>query len=53
MKTRRAAALRLDPGITVHNAIRGWEYLIERFLGQGGFGAAYHATRRYPRQNCV
>lgn len=53
MKTRRPSALWLDPGVTVHNAIRGWEYRIERLLGQGGFGAAYKALRRSPRQNCV
>jgi serine/threonine protein kinase len=45
MKGARTPALRLAPGLTVQDAIRGRAYRIEKFLGQGGFGAAYQAHR--------
>lgn len=35
----------LRPGLIAEDAIRGREYRIEKFLGQGGFGAAYQAYR--------
>jgi serine/threonine-protein kinase len=53
MTRRGPAALWLASGIKVADAIRGREYQIERFLGQGGFGAAYQAVRRSPRAKCV
>jgi serine/threonine protein kinase len=53
MKSRRWSALWLDAGVTVQDAIRQKEYRIEKFLGQGGFGAAYQVIRRSPRQRCV
>jgi eukaryotic-like serine/threonine-protein kinase len=37
--------LRLQPGLIIPDAINGREYRIDGFLGQGGFGAAYRATR--------
>ncbi|HTR39331.1 MAG TPA: protein kinase [Bryobacteraceae bacterium] len=45
MKPARAAALWLPSGLIVQDAIRGREYRVEKFLGQGGFGAAYQAHR--------
>jgi len=45
MKATHAPVLWLRPGIIVQDAIRGREYRIEKFLGQGGFGAAYQALR--------
>ena len=45
MKATHATVLWLRPGLTVQDAIRGCEYRIEKFLGQGGFGAAYQAHR--------
>ena len=48
MKTRRSgtgAALRLDDGAILEDALTGREYRVERFLAQGGFGAAYLASR--------
>jgi serine/threonine-protein kinase len=60
MKTRRGfvdSALQLSPGVIAHDAFSGRRYRIERFLGQGGFGAAYQAvrvTRGNPAtRNCV
>src|ERR1043166_2395639 len=35
----------LPPGVIVRDAIGGREYRILRFLGKGGFGAAYQAVR--------
>ncbi len=40
------SSLWLAPGQIVHDAIGGAEFRIVRFLGQGGFGAAYQAARR-------
>jgi hypothetical protein len=45
MKATHAPVLWLRPGVIVQDAIRGREYRIEKFLGQGGFGAAYRAIR--------
>lgn len=45
IKATRKAVLWLRPGLIVVDAIRGREYRIDRFLGQGGFGAAYQALR--------
>ncbi len=45
MKPARAAVLWLPSGLIVQDAIRGREYRVEKFLGQGGFGAAYQAHR--------
>src|SRR4051812_4536626 len=45
MSATRAPVLWLPRGQVVHDAIRGREYRIEKFLGQGGFGAAYQARR--------
>src|ERR1051326_1121675 len=45
MKATRAPVLWLRAGLVVRDAIRGRAYRIERFLGQGGFGAAYQALR--------
>ena len=45
MKATHAPVLWLPPGVIVQDAIRGREYRIEKFLGQGGFGAAYRAIR--------
>jgi serine/threonine protein kinase len=45
MKATRASVLWLRPGLIVQDAIRDQEYRIEKFLGQGGFGAAYQALR--------
>jgi len=59
MKTRTSArsVLRLQTGLVVQDAISGSEYRVERFLGEGGFGAAYLAhrfigRRGFPRR-CV
>lgn len=41
----RARVLWLGAGVIVEDAIRGREYRIEGFLGEGGFGAAYRARR--------
>jgi hypothetical protein len=35
----------LKAGLIVEDAIRSQEHRIEKFLGQGGFGAAYQAHR--------
>jgi serine/threonine protein kinase len=51
MKSTRMAVdsvLALRPGLVVHDAIRRREYRIVRFLGRGGFGAAYQALRLPP-----
>jgi len=53
MKPRRGPALWLEPGVIVRDTMHGREYRIERFLGQGGFGAAYHAIGTSPRRRCV
>ena len=48
MKTTRApvdSILWLAPGVVVHDAIGGRRYQVMRFLGKGGFGAAYQADR--------
>lgn len=45
MKPRQAPVLWLRPGLVVQDEIRGREYRIDHFLGQGGFGAAYQAYR--------
>lgn len=45
MKATQAPVLWLRPGLIVQDAIRGREYRIEKFLGRGGFGAAYQAHR--------
>ena len=45
MKTRDALLPRLRSGTVVEDAIHRREYLLERFLGQGGFMAAYAARR--------
>src|SRR5690349_17995728 len=45
MTAARAPVLWLRPGVIVQDTIRGREYRIEKFLGQGGFGAAYQARR--------
>lgn len=45
MKPTAATVLWLHPGLVVRDAIRGREYRIEQFLGQGGFGAAYQVQR--------
>jgi eukaryotic-like serine/threonine-protein kinase len=45
MRPAHAPALRLSPGLIVEDAIRGRTYRIDRFLGQGGFGAAYQGYR--------
>jgi serine/threonine protein kinase len=45
MKAPRVSALWLRPGLIVEDRIRGREYRIDRLLGQGGFGAAYQASR--------
>jgi hypothetical protein len=39
------SVLWLRPGVVVHDAIGRREYRVEKFLGQGGFGAAYHVVR--------
>jgi serine/threonine protein kinase len=41
------AGLWLDPGTIVRDAIRRREYRVARFLGRGGFGAAYEAVRLF------
>jgi serine/threonine protein kinase len=45
MKATRASVLWLRPGLIVQDAFRGREYRVDKFLGQGGFGAAYQALR--------
>ena len=46
MRTARGrAVLSLQRELVVRDEIRGRAYRIERFLGQGGFGAAYQALR--------
>ena len=45
MKPTRATVLWLHPGLIVHDAIRNRQYRVGKFLGQGGFGAAYQAVR--------
>jgi eukaryotic-like serine/threonine-protein kinase len=45
MKPTQAPVLWLRRGLLVQDAIRGRVYRIERFLGHGGFGAAYQAHR--------
>jgi eukaryotic-like serine/threonine-protein kinase len=45
MKSGRATVLWLQAGLVVRDAIHGREYRIEKFLGQGGFGAAYQVER--------
>jgi serine/threonine protein kinase len=45
MKPANRSVLWLRPGLIVQDAIRGREYRIEKFLGQGGFGAAYQVHR--------
>ncbi len=45
IKATRATVLWLRPGLVVQDTIGGREYRIEKFLGQGGFGAAYQAHR--------
>ena len=49
MRTRTGAdaGLWLYPGTIVQDAIRGREYRVSRFLGRGGFGAAYEAVRLF------
>jgi serine/threonine protein kinase len=37
------SVLWLRPGLIVRDAIGGREYRVVQFLGQGGFGAAYHS----------
>ncbi len=50
-KTIRAArppvdpALWLQPGLIVQDVLSGHEYRVVKFLGRGGFGAAYQASR--------
>jgi len=44
------SVLWLPPGLIVRDALSGREYRVVKFLGQGGFGAAYQASRR-PRTN--
>jgi hypothetical protein len=39
------SVLRLRPGAIVQDALNRREYRVDRFLGQGGFGAAYLVTR--------
>ena len=39
------SVLWMRPGLIVHDALSGREYRVVRFLGQGGFGAAYQASR--------
>ena len=47
----------LRPGLIVRDALSGREYRVVRFLGQGGFGAAYEAgrlsSRNSPAGTCV
>jgi serine/threonine protein kinase len=45
MNATRASILWLRPGLIVQDAFRGREYRVDKFLGQGGFGAAYQALR--------
>jgi serine/threonine protein kinase len=45
MEARHTPALWLRPGLIVKDTIRGREYRIAKFLGQGGFGAAYQVLR--------
>jgi len=45
MKATQAPVLGLRSGLIVQDAIRRREYRIDKFLGQGGFGAAYQALR--------
>jgi eukaryotic-like serine/threonine-protein kinase len=45
MKPTHAPVLWLPPGVIVQDAISGRDYRIEKFLGQGGFGAAYQVQR--------
>jgi serine/threonine protein kinase len=45
MESTGARLLWLHPGLVVEDAFRGREYRIEKFLGQGGFGAAYQVHR--------
>jgi serine/threonine protein kinase len=48
MQAARASVdsvLWLRPGLIVQDALSGREYRIVRFLGRGGFGAAYQADR--------
>jgi hypothetical protein len=41
------AGLWLNPGTIVQDAVRRREYRVARFLGRGGFGAAYEAVRLF------
>lgn len=48
MKVTRAplhSVFWLRPGLIVQDAISGLKYRVARFLGQGGFGAAYQAVQ--------
>jgi serine/threonine protein kinase len=45
MNATRASILWLRPGLIVQDAFRNRDYRIDKFLGQGGFGAAYQALR--------
>jgi serine/threonine-protein kinase len=49
MRTRTVAdaGLWLNPGTLGQDALRGREYRVSRFLGRGGFGAAYEAVRLF------
>ncbi len=45
MSPARSSVLRLHPGLIVRDVLRSREYRVVKFLGQGGFGAAYRAVR--------
>jgi serine/threonine-protein kinase len=59
MRTRAPlpSVLRLDSGVIVHDAINRRDYRVVRFLGRGGFGAAYQAQQspaaNSPSGDCV